>query len=92
MPDGTVAEQLGLPDFETSQWYGIIAPAGTPREVVIKLNTEINKALRSSHVTQRYASDNLSVSIGTPEEFGAFIRKEQERWEKVVKRSGMKID
>jgi tripartite-type tricarboxylate transporter receptor subunit TctC len=88
----TAAEQLGIPDFETTQWYGIIAPAGTPREVVAKLNAEINKALRSSHVTQRYASDNLTVSIGSPEDFGAFIRKEQARWEKVVKQSGMKIE
>jgi tripartite-type tricarboxylate transporter receptor subunit TctC len=88
----TAAEQLGLPDFETTQWYGVIAPAGTPREVVMKLNAEINKALRSSHVTQRYASDNLTVSIGSPEDFAAFIRKEQARWEKVVKQSGMKIE
>ena len=93
LPDTpTAAEQLGLPDFETTQWYGIIAPAGTPREVVMKLNAEINKALRSSHVTQRYASDNLTVSIGSPEDFAAFIRKEQARWEKVVKQSGMKIE
>ena len=47
---------------------------------------------RSSVVTQRYATDNLSVSIGSPEDFGAFIRKEQERWEKVVKKAGMKIE
>ena len=93
LPDtATAAEQLGLPDFETTQWYGIIAPAGTPREVVAKLNAEINKALRSSQVTQRYASDNLTISIGSPEDFGAFIRKEQARWEKVVKQSGMKIE
>jgi len=93
LPDtATAAEQLGIADFETTQWYGIIAPAGTPREIVLKLNTEINKALRSSHVTQRYASDNLSVSIGTADDFGAFIRKEQDRWEKVVKKSGMKIE
>jgi len=93
LPDTpTAGEQLGIADFETTQWYGIIAPAGTPREVLVKLNTEINKALRSSHVTQRYATDNLSVSIGSPEDFGAFIRKEQERWEKVVKKAGMKIE
>jgi len=93
LPDTpTAGEQLGMPEFETTQWYGVIAPAGTPRDVVLKLNAEINKALKSSHVTQRYASDNLTISIGTPEEFGAFIRKEQDRWEKVVKRAGMKIE
>jgi len=92
LPEVPTVAESGYPDFETSQWYGVLAPAGTPREVVMKLNAEINKALRSSHVTQRYAADNASVSIGTPEDFGAFIRKEQARWEKVVKRTGLKIE
>ena len=92
LPDVPTVAEFGYPDFETSQWYGVMAPAGTPREIVVKLNAEINKALRSSHVTQRYASDNMSISIGSPEDFGAFIRKEQERWEKVVRKSGMKIE
>ncbi len=92
LPDVPTVAEFGYPDFETSQWYGIMAPAGTPREVVMKLNAEINKALRSSQVTQRYASDNLSTAIGSPEDFAAFIRKEQARWEKVVKQSGMKVE
>ena len=92
LPDVPTVAEMGYPDFETSQWYGVLAPAGTPREVVLKLNAEINKALRSAHVTQRYAADNASVSIGTPEEFGAFIHKEQARWEKVVKRANLKIE
>jgi tripartite-type tricarboxylate transporter receptor subunit TctC len=58
----------------------------------MKLNAEINKALRSTHVTQRYAADNATVSIGTPEEFGAFIHKEQARWSKVVRTAGIKAD
>ena len=92
LPDVPTVAEMGYPDFETSQWYGVLVPAGTPREIVLKLNAEINKALRSSAVTQRYATDNAEVSIGTPEDFGAFIRREQARWEKVVKRSGLKIE
>jgi tripartite-type tricarboxylate transporter receptor subunit TctC len=92
LPDVPTVAELGYADFETSQWYGVLVPAGTPREVVLKLNAEINKALRSSAVTKRYATDNAEVSIGTPEDFAAFIRREQERWEKVVKRSGLKIE
>jgi tripartite-type tricarboxylate transporter receptor subunit TctC len=92
LPDVPTVAEMGYPDFETSQWYGVLVPAGTPREIVLKLNAEINKALRSSAVTQRYATDNAEVSIGTPEDFGAFIRKEQARWEKVVKKSGLKIE
>ena len=92
LPDVPTVAEMGYPDFETSQWYGVLVPAGTPREIVLKLNAEINKALRSSSVTQRYATDNAEVSIGTPEDFGAFIRREQARWEKVVKKSGLKIE
>jgi tripartite-type tricarboxylate transporter receptor subunit TctC len=92
LPDIPTVAELGYKDFETSQWYGVLAPAGTPRQVVLKLNAEINKALRSSSVTQRYASDNASVSIGSPEDFAAFIKVEQKRWEKVVKASQLRIE
>lgn len=87
----TVAE-MGYPDFETSQWYGVSAVAGTPREIVLKLNAEINKALQSSHVTQRYATDNAIAEIGTPEQYGAFIAKEQARWREVVRKANVTID
>jgi tripartite-type tricarboxylate transporter receptor subunit TctC len=92
LPDVPTVAEMGFADFETSQWYGILVPAGTPREIVLRLNAEINKGLRSNNVTQRYANDNATVSIGSPEEFAAFIRREQARWEKVVKRSGLKIE
>jgi tripartite-type tricarboxylate transporter receptor subunit TctC len=92
LPDVPTVAELGYSDFETSQWYGVLVPAGTPREIVLKLNAEIGKALRSNAVTQRYATDNAEVSIGTPEDFAAFIGKEQARWEKVVKKSGLKIE
>ena len=92
LPDVPTVAEMGYPDFETSQWYGVLVPAGTPREVVQKLSTEINKALRSSSVTERYAKDNASVSIGTPEDFAAFIRAEQDRWSKVIKRSNLRIE
>ena len=69
-----------------------IVPAGTPREIVMKLNAEINKALRSSPVTQRYAADNAVAGIGTPEQFGAFIAKEQARWRDVVRKANITIE
>ena len=92
LPDIPTVAELGYKDFETSQWYGVLAPAGTPRPIVQKLNAEINKALRSASVTQRFAHDNASVTIGSPEEFGAFIKAEQKRWEKVVKASQLRIE
>jgi tripartite-type tricarboxylate transporter receptor subunit TctC len=92
LPDvGTVAE-AGYPGFETSQWYGVMVKAGTPPEIVKKLNAEINKALQSSHVTQRYAADNAVAELGTPEQFGAFITKEQARWRDVVGKANITIE
>ena len=92
LPDVPTVAEMGFPDFETSQWYGVLVPAGTPREVIQKLSAEINKALRSNSVTERYAKDNASVSIGTPEDFAAFIKAEQDRWSKVIKRSNLRIE
>jgi tripartite-type tricarboxylate transporter receptor subunit TctC len=91
LPDvGTVAETY--PGFETSQWYGVMVKAGTPPEIVKRLNAEINRALQSSQVTQRYASDNAVADIGTPEQFGAFIAKEQARWREVVRKANITIE
>ena len=92
LPDVPTVAELGYKDFETSQWYGIIAPKGTPREIVTKLNTEINKALATSVVTQRFADDNATAGVGSPEDFGAYIAKEQARWKEVVEKSKIRIE
>jgi tripartite-type tricarboxylate transporter receptor subunit TctC len=92
LPDVPTVAELGYKDFETSQWYGVLVPAGTPREIVLKLNNEINKALRSDAVSQRLANDNAVISTGTPEQFADFIKAEQARWEKVVRRAKLKIE
>jgi tripartite-type tricarboxylate transporter receptor subunit TctC len=92
LPDTPTVAEMGFPDFETSQWYGVLVPAGTPREIVVRLNTEINKALRSSQVTQRYATDNATAEATTPEQFAAFIAKEQARWREVVRKANITIE
>ena len=84
--------ELGYKDFETSQWYGILAPAGTPREIVKRLQEESLKALKSSAVTERFASDSAVGGGGTPEEFAAFIAQQQRVWSDIVKRAGIKPD
>jgi tripartite-type tricarboxylate transporter receptor subunit TctC len=92
LPDTPTVAELGYPDFETSQWYGVMVPAGTPREIVLKLNAEINKALQSSQVTARYAADSAVAEAGSPEQFAAFIAKEQARWREVVRKADIKIE
>jgi tripartite-type tricarboxylate transporter receptor subunit TctC len=92
LPDvGTVAEQ-GYPGFETSQWYGLNGPAKMPEAIVRRLATEAAKAARSSFVAERFAADDAEAVGSTPAEYAAFIKKEQERWGKVVRAAGVKAD
>jgi tripartite-type tricarboxylate transporter receptor subunit TctC len=92
LPDvGTVAEQ-GFPGFETSQWYGLLAPAGTPKAVIDRLAAEATRALKSSSVTERFAADSARGVGGTPEQFAAFIRDEQKRWQGVIRRANIAIE
>ena len=92
LPDTPTVAEMGYPDFETSQWYGVLVRAGTPQDIVLKLNAEINKALQSSAVTQRYATDNAVADIGTPQQFGTLIAREQARWRDVVRKANITIE
>ena len=92
LPDvPTVAEQ-GYKDFETSQWYGIHAPAGTPPELVKRLQEECYKALRASSVTERFATDNAVSGGGPSSEYAAFVKDQQRIWSDIVKRANIKSD
>ena len=92
LPDVPTVAEMGFKDFETSQWYGILAPAGTPREVVKRLQEESLKALKSNSVTERFASDSAVGGGGPPEEFAAFIAQQQKVWSDIVRRAGIKPD
>jgi tripartite-type tricarboxylate transporter receptor subunit TctC len=92
LPDvPTVAEQ-GYPGFETSQWYGLNAPARTPAAVIQRLASEAAKAAKSPKVHERFAADDADAIGSSPSEYAAFIRKEQERWSKVVRTANIKAD
>ena len=87
----TVAEQ-GYPGFETSQWYGLNAPAKTPEAIIKRLAAEAAKAAHSTSVKERFAADDAEAVGSTPAEYAAFIKKEQARWGKVVKAAGVRAD
>jgi tripartite-type tricarboxylate transporter receptor subunit TctC len=87
----TVAEQ-GYPGFETSQWYGINAPAKTPPAVIKRLAEEAAKAAKSPLMLERLAVDDAEAVGSTPEAYAAFIKKEQARWSKVVRAANIKAD
>lgn len=92
LPDvGTVVE-AGYPGFETSQWYGLIAPAKVPKEAIDKLAAAAAKAAKSKEINDLFVPEG-TVAVGdTPAEFGAYINKEAARWSEVVKASGAKVE
>jgi tripartite-type tricarboxylate transporter receptor subunit TctC len=92
MPDVPTVAEMGFKDFETSQWYGIMAPAGTPPAIVKKIQEEAQKALRSSAVTERFAADE-AVSGGAPsKDFANFIAREQRIWKEIVSKAKIQAD
>lgn len=92
MPDVPTVAEMGFKDFETSQWYGIHVPAGTPPDIIKRLQEESQKALASSGVSARFATDN-AVAGGYPSsEYAKFIADEQKIWKDIVKRAQIKAD
>ena len=92
LPDvGTVAEQ-GYAGFETSQWYGLNAPAKTPKAIIDRLALEAAKAAKSPSVAERFAADDAEAIGSTPAEYAAYIKKEQARWSKVVRAANVRAD
>jgi len=91
LPDiPTVADTV--PGFEASSWFGILAPAGTPRDIVMKINGETAKWLASPDAKEKLAAQGANVASGTPEDFAKHIQAETAKWAKVVKESGAKVD
>jgi tripartite-type tricarboxylate transporter receptor subunit TctC len=85
----TIAE-AGVPGYESFQWYGLLAPAGVPQEILARVHRDAVASLRLPEVVKRLANDGADVVAGTPEEFGAFIRAETIKWAKVAKAAGIK--
>ncbi len=92
MPDVPTVQEMGFKNFETSQWYGIHVPAGTPPDVIRRLQEESQKALRSNAVTERFATDNAVGGGGPSAEYAAFVTREQAIWKDIVERAGIKPD
>ncbi len=92
MPDLPTVAEAGVPGFEASSWFGVFAPAGTPKEIVAKLQTEIARILKSPEMTERLAQQGAVAVGNTPDEFGAYVQSELVKWAGVVKASGARVD
>ena len=87
----TVAEQ-GYPGFETAAWYGVLVPAGTPKDIVSRLHAEMVKVLGHPDIKQKLQAQGGEPVGNTPAEFGAYIASEIAKWGKVIKAAGLKAD
>lgn len=92
LPDVPTAAEAGLPGFEASSWFALIAPAGTPKEIVARLNAETAKILRDPKMVEQFAQRGVRLVGNSVEEFTAFIPKERARWADIVKVSGVKLE
>ena len=92
MPDTPTVAESGVPGFEASNWFGLMVPAGTPADIVSRLNAEAGRAMQSADVKDKLGGLGYELQSSTPPEFAAFLRKEGDKWAKVVKASGAKAE
>lgn len=92
LPSVPTFDELGVPGVYSSSWYGILAPAGVPNEVVLRINAEVNALLRTPEVRKRLADFGGEMGGGSPEEFAQFMASETRRYAEIVKASGVKVE
>ncbi|HKA43561.1 MAG TPA: tripartite tricarboxylate transporter substrate binding protein [Burkholderiales bacterium] len=92
LPELPTIAEAGVPGYEATTWTGMVAPAGMPRTIIMKLNAEINQMVASPSFKERVAPIGSEPMAGTPEQFAQFIKSESAKWADVIRRSGAKID
>jgi tripartite-type tricarboxylate transporter receptor subunit TctC len=92
LPDVPTIAESGVPGFEASSWFGLLAPAGTPRDVVAKINADTAKWLASPDAKEKLAAQGAAAAGGSPEDFAKHIQAETAKWARVVKESGAKVE
>ncbi len=88
----TIAEAISIPDFEVSEWHGVVVPAGTPTAVIRRLHQEIARVLARPDVKERLEGAGAQAVGGTPEEMAAYIKREFTRWSRLIKTVGIRVD
>jgi tripartite-type tricarboxylate transporter receptor subunit TctC len=92
VPSVPTVTESGLPGFEALQWFGVFAPAATPKEIIARLHSDIVKALQNPDVRDKFVALGTDIVAGPPEQFAAFQKSEIAKWAKVVKQSGARVD
>jgi tripartite-type tricarboxylate transporter receptor subunit TctC len=91
-PDVPTVSESGYPGWEVTNWHGLVGPKGLPKDILQRLNKEVNGSVHSDEVKKVLSSDGLEPAGGTPEEFAALLKAEVARWAQVVKRANIKLD
>jgi tripartite-type tricarboxylate transporter receptor subunit TctC len=91
MPNVPTVNESGVPGYEATIWLGIMAPKGTPKEIVDKLNAEIGKIIATPAIRDAWAKQGAVPMTMTPDQFGAFLKQDIEKWAKVIKTAGIDI-
>ena len=92
LPDLPTISDSGLKGYDSSTWGGILAPKGTPKDVVNRMNAEINKIMAMPEVREKLVANGIEIQKGTPEEFGAVIQREVDKWGEVIKKANIKAE
>jgi tripartite-type tricarboxylate transporter receptor subunit TctC len=92
VPEVPTFSESGVPGYETTQWYGILAPARTPDAIVKRMNSELAAALKNPEVVEKLSTQGVEPFHTSPEQFAAFIQAEVVKWAKVIKASDVKND
>ncbi len=92
LPDTPTIAEAGLPGYDASSWYGVLAPAGTPPAIIAKLQSEIHSALRAPEIVDKLSAQGLEPAPNTPDDFARFIAAELAKWNKVIAAAGVKVE
>jgi len=92
LPDVPTIAEAGLPGYEAVSWYGTFVPANTPRDIVVRLNTEIGAIVQTPEIRRRLLESGILAVSGSPESFTAYVKTEWEKWGKVIRTAGIKAD
>ncbi|MSQ54369.1 MAG: tripartite tricarboxylate transporter substrate binding protein [Betaproteobacteria bacterium] len=92
LPEVPTVAEAGIPGYETSNWFALLAPAGTPREIVSRVHASVVAALRSPAVRERYQAQGFDLIGSSPEELGAFLRTEVAKYARAISAAGIKVD
>ena len=90
LPELPSIAEAGVPGYESTTWFGPLAPAKTPKDIIVKINTQLMQTLQSPDVRERFAAEGIEALGGTPDQFAEYIRSEIARWGRVIKEAGVR--